>query len=312
MVNTPSALRKNHLRICLTAVRPWAYGASVLPVVIGFAIAFHEGFGIYWPWFAAAAGGVLALHTAGNLINDSYDFQSGLDSVPNAASGAVVRELISPKQAITAAGVFIVFGSLCLAYLAIERGMIVLILGLSGVFFAVFYTLPILSLKHTPLGDVTIMLAFGILPAIGGYWVQAGAFSRASFLWSLPLAMHAAAILHANNWRDLENDSRGGARTLAVVLGKSHSGCYYRLLLLTPFFLTAAYVVVGIVLPGWFTVPRLGWLPLLALTTAVTPLNASLKEKHDGGGESIRALDMRTARVQLLFGTLLTAAFFLG
>ncbi len=68
------------LRIWMTAVRPFAYTGSALPVVLGAALAWHAGFPFRWERFVLTLLGVICFHTAANLLNDCFDFRRGLDN----------------------------------------------------------------------------------------------------------------------------------------------------------------------------------------------------------------------------------------
>ncbi len=298
------------LKIWIVAVRPWAYGASLLSVVLGFVLARHQGFGWHWPWFALTVTTVLCLHTGGNLINDAFDYRQGLDRIAGPGSGAVVRGDISPSQALRAALVFLALGMGCAAWLFVEHGLMVLVLGAAGAFFAVAYTVPSIHLKGRGLGDLAVFLSFGPLPTLGGYWIQSGAFSWIPAYWSLPTALLAAGILHANNWRDMATDTRGQCRTFACRLGHRWSGQYYRVLVLGSFLLVGIYVALGTVPGSPLIAPAWSGLTWLLLPTAISLSRTASGRKSEDHGQFQR-LDILTARLQMLFGLLLLGAFLL-
>lgn len=65
------------IKIWLTAVRPFAYSASVVPVVLGTVLAYLDGaFDLLL--FAVALLSSVLLHTGTNLVNDSFDFVKGV------------------------------------------------------------------------------------------------------------------------------------------------------------------------------------------------------------------------------------------
>ena len=70
-----------------------------------------------------------------------------------------------------------------------------------------------MSLAYVALGELTVFVFMGPVIVIGSYFVMAMHFS-ASALWaSIPLGFLVAGILHANNIRDIESDTRHGKRT---------------------------------------------------------------------------------------------------
>ena len=72
---------ESKFKIWKTAVRPFAYTATVSAVVLGLAIAHFDGFDINWPYFFITLIGVVCFHTAGNLINDVVDHKKGVDTM---------------------------------------------------------------------------------------------------------------------------------------------------------------------------------------------------------------------------------------
>ncbi len=168
----------------LTAVRPFAYTASVLPVLLGLALAFYEGATINWVNFILTVFGVVSFQSATNLINDCYDYKRGLDKVVTPVSGAVVRGWLTEKQVIIAAIVFMLLGCFCGFYLVMVAGWPVLLLGVVGGVIALGYTRNGFCLKYAGFGDLSVFMALGVLPVWGSYWVQAQEFSWTPVLWS--------------------------------------------------------------------------------------------------------------------------------
>lgn len=290
------------------AVRPFAYTGSVLPVLFGMALAHEAGLAPRWGRFVLTLLGVLSFHTAANLLNDYHDFRRGTDKTVNPASGALVRGWLSDHQVRLAAllclGAGMGFGC-ALVWLA---GWPVLLLGVIGAVLSLGYTRAGFCLKYAGLGDLTIFLAFGVLPVFGTYWVQAETFSWQPIVWSVPLVSFTIGILHANNWRDLGSDTGAGCRTLATRLGERGSSNYYRVLIVGPFVLVGLYVLAE----------RLGCELVRAPLTALAVLVALPKAvqlgriQRDAAGDAFLMLDALTAQLHLLFGLLLSVAFALS
>jgi len=223
----------------------------------------------------------------------------------------VVRGLISPAQARRAALLFLLAGTACGIYLFIEHGIMIFILGLAGIFFAVGYTMPGISLKHSGLGDLAILFSFGLLPTFGSYWVQTGSFGWGPVLWSLPIALHTIGILHANNWRDIDSDTGRKCLTFAALLGPQWSARYYLFLLLSPFLMVVLYTGISFAVPAWPNQPIWTFLTFFSLPMAVHLAKSNLK-KDEKNPERLNQLDVRTAKLQLCFGLLLVVSFLIG
>ncbi len=299
------------LKTWIIAARPFAYTASVLPVLLGLALSCYTDHPVRWGLFALTLLGVVVFHTATNLLNDCFDFRRGLDKEVTPVSGAVVRGLLTPVQAFTGAGVLLLIGVAVGLYLVHETGRVVLLLGMIGFGIAVAYTTAGLCLKFMALGDLAVFLAFGPLPVFGTYWVQAQEFSWLPIAWSVPLVLLTVGILHANNWRDIERDPSMGCHTVASLLGDRGSDVYYRCLTLGPFVLTIAYYVAGLLVPQMHA-PVSVLIVLLGLPLSLK-LVANSRARHSADDPMpFVALDGQTAKTHTAFGVLLVIGFFVG
>ena len=298
----------SRVTVWLTAVRPFAYTASVLTVLLGLAIAVYAGFPVRWGLLALTLLGVVSFHTAANLLNDCFDHRRGLDTEPFPTSGAVIRGWISEQQALRAGAVLLAVGVASGLVLTWLCGWPVLAIGIVGTAIALSYTLPGFCLKYRALGDLGVFLSFGVLPVLGTFWVQTGTFNALPVLWSVPLCSYTVAILHANNWRDIETDRAAGCRTFAGILGVEGSRRYYRLLVLGPYVLAAALAA-----GGYLFAPGAGG-PLTSLLVVLSAGLAIKLTRVDAGRDApvFAMLDGRTAQLHLAFGLLLVVGFFLG
>jgi 1,4-dihydroxy-2-naphthoate octaprenyltransferase len=296
------------LRLWGTAVRPFAYTASVLAVLLGLALSRYAGHATHWWRFGLTLLGVACFHTAANLLNDAYDHRRGLDTEVQPTSGAVVRGWLTERQVLRAALLFLAIGVVCGLLLVWQVGWVVLLLGVLGSGFALGYTRAGVCLKYAGLGDLTVFASFGVLPVFGTYWVQARAFSWLPILWSLPLVSLTVAILHANNWRDIDSDTRKGCQTVANRLGEHGSELYYRVLVLMPFALVVLYLLLS-------RVPALAGLApgTVLLVLPAWPLALRLlRVRRDSADGAFAMLDAKTAQHQLIVGSLLVLAFLLA
>ena len=226
-----------------TATRAFALPASTMSAIFGtvLAVTYGEARGNF-PLFLAALVGMALLHTGANLLNDVYDFKRGIDRQVNPVSGSVVRGWITLREALFAGWVFMITGSLLGLYIFSQVGMPILWIGMAGVGIGVLYTWGPLPLKFNALGDLAVFLNFGILGSLGAWTVQTGGISWVPVIWAVPMSLLVVGILHANNWRDIRSDARGGIRTMAGLLGDTRSEGYYSFLLFAPFALIALFI----------------------------------------------------------------------
>ncbi|MCK4756862.1 MAG: prenyltransferase [Thermoplasmata archaeon] len=291
-------------KIWMTAVRPFAYTATVSAVVLGLAITHFDGYDVHWINFFITLMGVVLFHTAGNLLNDIVDYREGVDTMVFPVSGAVVRGWLTEKQAMKGALVFLAGGIACGLYLVYELGWMIMALGLIGVTLTIAYTRSGLCLKYIGLGDLTIFITCGMLPVFGTYWVQTQTFSLLPILWSLPIVLITVGILHANNWRDIEGDNAKKCKTVASSLGEERSAKYYKALMLAPFLLVCGYIAIGLIPDSPILVPP----PMLALIVflAFPPALKLARFKKEQDMQTFMMLDGKTAQLQTQFAILLT------
>lgn len=261
------------------ATRPYSFTATLVPILVGTGVAklLFPSLALAWGHFLLALLGALAIHVVSNVLNDVFDARSGLDNADNFGRfNAVVAGLTTPKEMLgIAAGAGLVSLLVGLYFLSVV-GAPILVLALLGAFLAVFYTAPPVRLKHHALGDVAVLLGFGLGMAYGAYVVQAHA--QPSFLsgrnllavlaYAFPTALPMVGILHANNHRDRLNDRQFGARTLANVLTPEISRRVMVLVLVAPFGILLA-TSLGLLTTPWVLLCLLSVPPLLKILAEI-------------------------------------------
>lgn len=293
----------------LIAARPWALPASTMPVLFGTSLAVVIGKAAFLPLrFLLALLGMMVLHSAANMLSDVFDFRRGLDKVVTPVSGAIVRGWLDTRAVTIGAVVLFIAGASFGLWLVFLTGPILLIIGGFGILIGIFYA----GLKYHALGDFAVFLNFGILGSLGAWAVQTGTFSWLPVFWTIPMATLVSAILHANNWRDMESDREKKVFTLANIFGDSGSLSYYLFLLLFPFF----FILVLIFLPRLFlsglTAMPLSFLILvLALPKTLQLWQRARLRKQPKNPLDFIILDGATAQYNLLFGLLCTVAVWL-
>jgi 1,4-dihydroxy-2-naphthoate octaprenyltransferase len=265
----------------LMAARPQTLPAGASPVIVGTALALHEGVFAPLPAFAALVGALL-IQVGTNFANDYHDAKRGADSPDREGFTRVTAGgLIDPTRVKWAAAASYAAAVVVGVYLVALGGLAILVVGLSGILAGVAYTGGPWPYGYRGLGDVFVFVYFGLVAVAGTYYVQAVASVAAAGgpfatfplvipdgtlpVWAvaagLPAAGLSTAILVVNNVRDAETDAAAGKRTLAVRLGIPFSR-----------FQWAALVALAYVVPVAFALsPRFGpgvLLPLITLPLA--------------------------------------------
>ncbi len=201
------------------ATRPFSFTASIIPVVVGSACAIVVG-GFSPLAFLLCLGGGMALQAGTNLINDYYDFQQGADHSGSLGPSRVIQEgWLSPRAVLAGGLTFFTVGGLAGFALVGMAGWPILLLGLVGLPLAYGYTAPPLKLAYRGLGELNVFILMGPMMVLGGFLVHRVAGAGVALTASVPVGCLVAAILHANNIRDLDDDRALGKQTLATIVG---------------------------------------------------------------------------------------------
>jgi 1,4-dihydroxy-2-naphthoate octaprenyltransferase len=285
-------------------LRPFAYTASVIPVLAAAALAFVDGRFEALPFLAALLGGVL-LHSGTNIVNEVYDVRQGIDTITSPrASHAIVKGRMSERGAFLTAGLAFALAVAIGLYLAALRGPAIVALGLLGLVAGWGYTAPPLQYKYRALGVPLVFVLMGPLMVVGGYFAITGAWSGIALVLSIPVGCLVAAILHGNEWRDISEDTRAGIVTMSSRIGREWAHYAYLALIL------GAYISLGLAVAARLLPPAsllaILSLPLLAQVMRSAELGAT------GQARAIAMLDLQTARLHLAFGALLVLGVLLS
>ncbi|MBI2776532.1 MAG: LLM class flavin-dependent oxidoreductase [Chloroflexi bacterium] len=300
----PAQAVRRRLGATWEILRPFAYTASVVPVLAGSALAALDGRFAWAPFLAALLGAVL-LHSGTNIVNEIYDVRQGIDTIVSPrASHALVKGRLTERAAFVTAGLAFVLAIVVGAYLIWLRGPAILVLGLLGLVGGWGYTAPPLQYKYHALGVPLVFVLMGPLMVAGTYFAVTGTWSAVAVILAIPVGLLVAAILHGNEWRDISEDTRAGIVTLSSRVGKEWAHYSYVALVL------GAYMTLGVAVAfGFLPAPTLLAilsLPFLAQVVRSAELGAT------GQARAIAMIDLQTARLHLAFGALLVAGLLLA
>ncbi len=286
------------LGLRLRALRPFSLPVSVLPVLVATALVARPG---QWRWdiLAASLVGVALLHAAGNLLNDYFDFRSGVDRKVEGDEGRpgrfLVRGELRPKDVAAEAGVCLLLALPVGAYVLWRCGAGPLWFALVALVGLYAYTAPPLKLKYRAMGELVIFVVFGPVLMGGAAYAQTGRLGLVVLLTGAAVGLATTAILLGNNIRDRQEDRSGGIKTLAHIWG----GRLARLLY--PSLVTASVVALaGMALAG--LLPRVVLLAPALLVLLRNPLACVWR------GQSLADIDAATARFETALLAFLLAA----
>lgn len=211
----------------LEAARPKTLTASLSPVLLGIALAVHDGVFRLVPSVLCLLVGISA-QIASNLANDYFDYQKGADRPGRLGPArAVASGWITPQAMLLATIKTLAFTCLCGIGLLFFAGWELLGVGIAIVVFALAYSAGPFPLAYNGLGDVCVLLFYGIVPVCFTYYVQAHVFTWQVFILSLALGFLSINILVINNYRDYDQDKKANKRTTVVLFGKKFAIVFY-------------------------------------------------------------------------------------
>lgn len=223
-------VKTNSVKAWLLATRPKTLSAAAVPVMIGTAFAWRNT-SEQFNWIPAILCLLFAwiMQIDSNLVNDYFDFKKGNDDEtrlgPKRAcsegwitSGAMVRGIL----------ITTLLGCMTGIPLILYGGLEMVMVGIACVVFCFLYTT---LFSYHGLGDILVLLFFGIIPVCCTYYVCMPLHQQIPtgevIASSIACGLAIDALLIVNNYRDIDNDRSNGKITLAVRLGESKTRRLY-------------------------------------------------------------------------------------
>jgi 1,4-dihydroxy-2-naphthoate octaprenyltransferase len=199
----------------------------------------------------------MAIQVATNFFNDALDFRRGADTERRLGPVRVTASgLIAPERVMGMGVVTLLLACLLALPLIHARGWPVLAIGIPSLYFAWGYTGGPVPLAYRGLGELFVLLFFGLVAVAGTVFVNTGQwFWKESLLLGTQVGGLSTALIAINNLRDVAEDSQSGKRTLAVRMGTRWAKGEVVALCVAPWLLGA----IGWPLLGW---PAAGWISL--------------------------------------------------
>lgn len=241
----------------LEAMRLRTLPVSIAGVVAGTACAiYHHGFSVL-PFLICLLFAVLA-QIASNFANEYYDYKNGMDKKGREGFRRGVTEGdISPKSMKLATFLTLELAACIGAILIIWGGWWLIFVGITVAAFALAYSAGPFPLSHNGLGELAVIIFFGLVPVIFTEYVQTQVlrFDSVTIFSALAVGLMASNVLIVNNYRDMEDDKEVGKRTSVVILGRKFMGAvyYFNGILASVFLAMASSTLPFWVSAGWLT-----------------------------------------------------------
>lgn len=292
------------IKVWITAFRLRTLPLAFSSIFMGSFLAADKGY-FNWLIFLLATGTTLFLQILSNLANDYGDTINGADHAGRQGpSRAVQSGAISLDQMKKAIFIFVLLSLVCgvaLIYYAFGsvlrlKFILFFLLGLAAIVAALKYTMGSNPYGYRGLGDLYVLLFFGLAGVAGAYFLYGGDWDNWVLLPALSVGLLSTGVLNVNNLRDAESDRLAGKQTLVVKWGLKKAKLYHYALIVTALVLMAIFVIhrgaewpnvtILLILPAMF-------IHLKTIKDAVTP------KEFD---PQLKVLSLSTLFLVLLFG----------
>lgn len=298
-----NVVETNSVKAWVLASRPKTLTGAAVPVMIATALALRDSV-----WQINTMPVVLCFLFAfimqidANFINDYFDFVRHNDD----------ETRLGPKRTCSQGwitvgamrrGIAVATVSACLVGVPLIAwgGVWMVVFGLLCVVFCFLYTT---HLSYIAMGDVLVLLFFGIVPVTLTYYLEMPTGSQPVtwkvFIAALACGIVIDALLVVNNYRDLAGDRRAGKRTLAVVLGPALTRRLYSYLGVAAYLMSFVFMAVDSL-----------WGALLPLIYLLLHLKTYQKMVRINEGHALNGILGETARNIFIYGLLVSIGLLL-
>ncbi len=288
----------------LLAARPKTLTASVAPVLLGtgLAVSFSNG-PVPLTLAALALASALCIQVGTNLVNDASDFEKGADTAERLGPIRVTQSgLLRGHHVMLGAGLFFLLAALLGVPLILAGGIPILVIGALSLIAGYAYTAGPFPLAYLGLGEVFVLLFFGVAAIKGMAYVLTGhGLSPWAEIAALQVGLQSSALLAVNNFRDIVGDRTAGKRTLAARFGERFARVEIAVLVAVPYVLGVAWVAAG---RPWAAI-----LPLMTLPLAIGLVRDVWNEPPS---RRFNVFLAQTSLLQLLFCALAAAGLVIG
>lgn len=296
------------LKHWLLAARPKTLTGAMIPVILGSALAYHDGV-LNWPLVICCALFAGFMQIAANMINDLYDYQKGTDREDRlgperaCAQGWITPEAMRKGIALvlclaSAAGMAALW--MCHQELP-YHGLELVAIGVLCIIFAFLYTY---GLSYIGMGDVLVLLFFGLVPVCGTYYIQALQITAPVILTGFIAGISIDALLVINNYRDRDQDRISGKKTI-IVWGGEKFGRYLYMLI-------GPFVAILAILLGYYIKGNILNFQIAATVYLVLHIHAWSQMNRIRSGKALNRILGLTSMNMFIFALFLASAIILS
>jgi 1,4-dihydroxy-2-naphthoate octaprenyltransferase len=235
------------LKIWFLETRPQFLLLSVVLAFLGTSLAWYNG-AFHLGHAILAFIGLLLCHISVNVLNDYYDYISGIDlktrRTPfSGGSGFLPAASLNPRHVLW-------FGLTCFLlavpigiYFVLVTGWLLLPLLIIAAICILLYT-PLLTKLGWP--EWAPGIGLGALPILGAYFIQTGQYTLPAVVASIPSGILVHNLLLLNEFPDAEADKTAGRKTLPIAMGRRGAGIVYSALTIILYLWIIGWVAAGL------------------------------------------------------------------
>ncbi len=260
-------MTQSTVKALILASRPKTLSASVVPIIATVGLVQTLSVPILWWIVVCALLSSFCIQIGTNFVNDAMDFKKGADTAERIGPVRITHQgYMTGRQVMMIATLFFVIAILFGIPLVMQGGWPIVMIGLVSVAMGYAYTSGPVPLAYYGLGDLFVILFFGLVAVGGLFYLLTGVYSTEAFVLGLQIGFLSTILIAINNLRDRETDIKANKRTLAVILGQSKAKLWIYFLVISPY-LVGYY---------WLLTQRF-WLYILPVLSL--PLGLSLIKK---------------------------------
>jgi len=275
---------------------------STAGIVLGIMLALGNG-GTRWYVILLTVLTTISLQILGNLSNELGDYLSGTDAngrkgpAYSMESGSLTEdEMRSAINIMVLVCIILGLGMIRASFGAVLciPGESLVVLGGLAIWAARHYTLGKHPYGYRGLGDLFVLLFFGLVPVTGGYYVIAHSIDWLTLLPGAAIGLFSVGVLNVNNMRDMESDAATRV-TVPLLLGLKRARIYHTILIAAGWILMLAFTAIR-------TEGILPYLYLITLPLYVKHVSGVWKLPQDKLDPMLPLLVMSTFGLSLLAG----------
>ena len=295
-------IRVNSIGAWLLAARPKTLTGAAVPVMMGLSQAWvdchQEGRTFHWLAALLCVFFAFVMQVNANFVNDFFDFRKGTDDDSRLGPRRACAQGWVTSEAMSRAILFTTVIACAIGLpLVLYGGVEMILVGLLCVVFCFLYTT---HLSYVGMGDVLVLVFFGLVPVCCTYYLQTHSLSFSVIVSSLACGLVIDTLLVVNNYRDRDTDMQHGKRTLVTFIGSRAAEFLFMALGIVAFLLGVVFFFTG----SFFTF----FLPFFYL---LLHLRTSFKMRRICHGKALNLILGENARNMFLYGVLFSVGVLL-